>query len=75
MSTYIVCWVVKKESRESKESRRIVPEKYVDHYAVFPDHEHGRTAKKEAQKYFDNLIKQDNIYSASLTKVIESTDY
>jgi len=39
-----------------------------DHYAVY-------STLKEARKKYNSLIKYSKLYSASITKIIESTDY
>lgn len=75
MSTYIVCYVIKAESREHRKRGTLIPDTYTDHYSVFTEGEHGRLTKQQAKKYYKSLLKQDNVHTANLTKVIESTDY
>jgi hypothetical protein len=63
--SFIVCYTI--EHDENLADGR------TDHYTVFlaGDGE----AREKAQFLYDNLLLRDNLYSASITKIVKSTDY
>lgn len=58
---YIVCWVHTTPANKQK-----------DHYQPFIDYNDNYSA---AKKFYNSLLERDNVYSANLCEIVESTDY
>jgi len=62
---YMVCYMFKKI---------INPKSILSRPGLFPDYECFETLKEAKQKYRSLIVNKD-LHSASITKVLESTDY
>ena len=74
MKKYIVCYTLDRE-RKIKDGSGCIKHNYKDYYNVFIDSS-SAINKKKAKEFFDRLInEQENIYTASICLIVESTDY
>lgn len=63
-TAYIVVWTQRRKVRDITND--------TSHWKVFIDDDDN---KKEAEEFYKSLLEKENTYTASLTKVIKSTDY